>query len=100
MVKHIVMWKLHEMANGRTREANARLMKQWLEDLKTSIPAIKYLEVGLNIDPGEDAFDIVLYSEFEDQAALQHYQQHPDHLRFKERIANLRIQKRVVDYLV
>ncbi|MDZ7317674.1 MAG: Dabb family protein [candidate division KSB1 bacterium] len=100
MVKHIVMWKLHEKADGRSRETNARLMKQWLEELRTKIPAIQYLEVGLNIAADEDAADVVLYSEFADHAALQHYQQHPDHIKFKERIQHIRLDKRVVDYLI
>lgn len=100
MVKHIVMWKLHENAEGRTKAANAQLMQQWLEELKTKISAINYLEVGLNIEPNEDACDVVLYAEFDDPAALQRYQQHPEHIRFKERIANIRRDKRVVDYLV
>jgi len=44
------------------------------------------------------ACDVVLYSEFESQAALDAYGNHPEHLRVKHEVADLRIARHQVDY--
>jgi len=98
MIKHIVIWKLHDFAEGAPKDQNAQRMKKWLEDLKAKIPQINSLEVGININQNEDAYDVILYSEFEDQQALELYQAHPEHVNFKERIQNLKSEKKVIDY--
>ncbi|MBC8182840.1 Dabb family protein [candidate division KSB1 bacterium] len=98
MVKHIVLWKLKESAEGFTKAENAKRMKKWLEDLKVSIPKIKKLEVGINFNVSEVAYEIVLYSEFENKKALQIYQDHPEHIEFKNKIKNIRTERAVVDY--
>jgi len=98
MVKHVVMWKLHDFAEGMNKKENASRMKQWLEDLKWQIPEIQYVEVGINFNDSDDAFDIVLYSEFKDRASLESYQNHPAHDQFKKKIKNIRSEKKVVDF--
>jgi len=65
MIKHIVMWKLKDFAAGSNKNENAVKIKTELEMLKSKIPEIKKLEVGININESETAYDIVLYSEFE-----------------------------------
>ena len=100
MIKHIIMWKLRDSAEGYSKAENAQRMKQQIEAMGQRIPEIKYLEVGINISPSPDAFDIVLYSEFESEDGLKTYQDHPAHLAFKEFIGEIRIEKRVVDYEV
>ena len=98
MIKHLVMWKLLDFAEGKNKKENALQMKQWLGELKTTIPEIQNLEIGINFNNSDDAFDIVLYSEFKDKASLEIYQNHPAHIRFKEKIQNIRSDKKVVDY--
>jgi len=98
MIKHIIMWKLRESAEGYSKAENAQRMKQQIEAMGDRIPEIKCLEVGINVTASPDAFDIVLYSEFENRDDLQTYQDHPAHLAFKEFIGEIRIEKRVVDY--
>jgi hypothetical protein len=41
---------------------------------------------------------VVLYSEFESQAALDAYAEHPEHLRVKQELADLRTARHQVDY--
>ena len=96
MVKHIVMWKLEEVAEGNTREDNARLIKQGLEALNGVIEGILTLEVGKNINP--KGFDLVLYSEFVSQEALKAYDQHPEHLKMREFIRKVITERVVADY--
>lgn len=98
MVKHIVMWKLHPEADGRSLAENREEMKVRLESLKDRIPEILALEVGINYNPSVDAYDIVLYSEFKDKAAQDAYQVHPAHVEARDFIQKVRSEKRVVDY--
>ncbi len=44
------------------------------------------------------ACDVVLYSEFESQSALDAYSAHPEHLRVKQDIGDMRISRHQVDY--
>ena len=91
MLKHIVMWKLKT-------KADAEQVKRILEALNGKIPTLKYLEVGINLTHSDASADVVLYSEFDDKAGLQAYQEHPEHqavLPFMKSVVNERI---VVDY--
>ena len=100
MVKHIIMWKLKDSAGGFSKDENAQKIKWRLEELLQRIQEIKYLEAGININDLPHAFDIVLYSEFENRDDLETYQSHPAHQEFKEFIGQLRLDRRVVDYEV
>lgn len=40
MLKHIVMWKLKEFAEGKTKAENALIMKESLERLVGIVPEI------------------------------------------------------------
>ncbi len=98
MIKHIVMWKLKDFAEGANKEQNARKLKRELEALKNSIPLIGHIEVGINMLPSEAAHDIALYSEFANEKDLDSYQKHPDHIRVADFAAKIRENRVVVDY--
>lgn len=98
MIKHIVMWRLKEVADGATKQENAENLKGKLESLRDKIKEIKSLEVGINVNPSEAAFDIVLYSEFENNEALQKYQNHPEHKKIVDFVTRVRTDRCVVDY--
>ena len=98
MVKHVVMWTLAEFAEGVGKEANLVEVKKRLEGLKASINGIHSLDVGINFNTTEDAFDIVLVTEFEDREALARYQDHPEHVKVREFLRKVRLKHGVVDY--
>jgi len=98
VIKHIVMWKLKEVAECGDRVQNARKMKHDLEALKTKIPQIRHIEVGVNSIPSEASYDVVLYSEFNNEQDLEIYQKHPEHLKVAEFVATVRERRAVVDY--
>lgn len=98
MIKHIVMWKLLDQAEGNSKHENARLAKQRLEALNGKVPGLLKLEVGVDFSGSDAAMDLILYSEFEDLAALQRYQQHPDHVAVFPFMQAIRSERRVVDY--
>ena len=47
MIRHIVMWKLKESAEGASRAENAVRLKEKLEGCRNIVPGILHLEVGL-----------------------------------------------------
>ncbi|QCX33041.1 Dabb family protein [Caloramator sp. E03] len=98
MVKHVVAWKLKDEAEGNNKEKNAKIIKENLERLKDVIKEIKHIEVGININTSNAAFDLVLYSEFENIEDLEKYQNHPEHVKVAEFIAKVREDRIVVDY--
>ena len=98
MLKHIVMWKLKDFAEGASKAENARKAKSLLEGLKKKIKGIKTLEVGININNSDIAWDIVLYSEFENADDIKRYAEHPEHLKAGEFISKIRLERAVVDY--
>ena len=98
MIKHIVMWKLKDFSEGAGRLENMQKMKSMLEALNGRIPGLLNLEVGFNINTSNTDFDLVLYSEFKDERALETYQNHPEHLIVKEFVGKVREKRAVVDY--
>jgi hypothetical protein len=100
VIKHIVLWKLKDFAEGADKIRNAQIMKQELEALKNKIPQIKQLEVGINILPSESAFDVSLYCAFENEKDLDLYQKHDEHVKVASLITKLRESRVVIDYKV
>lgn len=100
MIKHIVMWRLKEEALGCSKSENAQKIKDQLEALKGEVEEILDIEVGLNCIEGDQAFDVVLVSLFEDRDALDRYQVHPLHKAVGDFIGQVRSERTVVDYEV
>lgn len=98
MIKHIVMWKLKEFAEGKDKVENANIIKASLEDLQDKINEIKFIEVGININNSAQAYDIVLYSHFENMEDLNIYQKHPLHVKVADFVGKVREERVVVDY--
>jgi quinol monooxygenase YgiN len=71
-IRHIVMWRLR----GET-------------------PAERS---AARVNDVDYACDVVLFSEFTDHAALAAYATHPEHLRVREALGDLRIGRFQVDY--
>jgi heme-degrading monooxygenase HmoA len=100
MIKHIVMWKLKEEAEGAERAANAVEMKRRLDECANIVPGMLTFEVTL-AQPGLEAtYDVVLYSEFADKAALEAYINHPTHKAVVPFIGAVREGRQCMDYEV
>ncbi|GLU35641.1 Dabb family protein [Trinickia caryophylli] len=98
MIRHIVMWKLKEQAEGATRTENALKLKEKLEGCRDIVPGIVRLEVGIAAPGLESTYDVVLVSDFADKAALDAYQVHPTHEALKAFIGAVRESRECVDY--
>jgi antibiotic biosynthesis monooxygenase (ABM) superfamily enzyme len=98
MIKHIVMWKLKDHAEGADRAANAAEMKRRLDACAGIVPGMLTFEVAL-AQPGLEAtYDVVLYSEFAGKEALEAYAQHPTHQAVVPFIGAVREARQCMDY--
>jgi len=98
MLKHIVMWKLKEHAEGAGRAVNAVKLKALLDACDSLVPGMLKLEVAI-AEPGLEAtYDVVMYSEFTDKAALGAYQEHPRHVALKPFVIAVREARQCMDY--
>lgn len=101
MIRHIVMWKLKEEAEGASKQKNAEKLKLILEGLKINIDEIKNVEVGIQVNGEEkDALDVVLICDFENELDFRMYTRNSHHkkaVRFIEAVAEKRF---FVDYHV
>ena len=103
MIRHVVMWKLKDEAEGATRKKNAEKMKLILEGLKINIDEIKNVEVGLNInneDDNDEAWDVVLISDFEEELDYTMYTRNEHHKKAMKFINSVIKERRFVDYNV
>lgn len=101
MIKHVVMWKLKDVAEGKTKTENAETMKNLLEDLPSKIEELKSAEVGMNIleGDGEAICDVVLTVSCASKEDLQTYAEHQDHQKVVSFIKKVVTERRVVDYM-
>ena len=100
MLKHIVLWRLLDEADGRTKADNAARIKAALEALDGRIPGLLKIEVGVDLSDDPDTAHVALYSEFADRAALHAYHDHPLHQAIIPLVKACRCERRVLDYEV
>jgi hypothetical protein len=96
MVVHIVMFAFKE----ENKEQNLLEAKEMLEALVEKIEGLLSMEVGLNFDTSERAFDLSLYSKFASKEDLSLYATHPAHLEVVAFIKSVAEQSKVVDYIL
>ena len=99
MIRHIVMWKVRG-STPEERQRSIELVRRSFLGLRGRIPGLLHLEIGADTSLVDYACDVVLYSEFESQAALDAYASHPEHLRVRDELAGIRIVRYQVDYEV
>jgi quinol monooxygenase YgiN len=99
LIRHIVMWNVRGDSREE-KEAGVQQLRRSFHSLRGRVPGLLHLEVGADHSRVDYACDVVLYSEFESQEALDAYATHPEHLRVKQEIGDLRIARHQVDYRV
>lgn len=98
MIKHVVMWRLKEEAEGNNKTTNLELTKKKLLQLKPAIPQIESLEVGENINSSDAAYDLVLITTHHDKNVLLEYINHPEHQAAAGFIGKVVKERVVVDF--
>ena len=96
MIVHIVMFKFKE----EDKQVNLEKVKTLLEELPVKIDELVSLEVGINFDESERAFDLSLYSQFKTKEDLNAYAIHKEHLEVVSFIKSVVEASKVVDYIL
>ena len=96
MIVHIVMFQFKD----ENRDTNIAKTKEMLEALVEKIEVLKKMEVGIDFNRSERAFDLSLYSTFESKEDLKTYASHPAHLEVVSFIKEVTTASKVVDYIL
>jgi len=96
MVKHLVLWKMKPVADGRTGKENAEVLVHKLNALKSVITIAVSIEAGINFNSSAAAYDVGLYSAFKTKEDLDAYQKHPAHVKVAEWVNSGIAESRVV----
>ena len=94
MVVHIVMFKFRQ----ENKVANIKQVEKELNGLLEKIDELKSIEVGVDFNGSQRAFDLSLYSTFESKDALACYATNPEHLKVVDLIKEVTSESKVVDY--
>ena len=98
MIKHIVMWKFKDQAEGAGKAANLAKAQTLLLGCADLVPGTLRLEVAAATPGLEATYDLVLYTEFTDRAALDAYQNHPTHAAVKPFLRAVVSERQCMDY--
>lgn len=79
MLHHIILWKIKEEKSAEEKEEIKKAAKKHLEGLKEQIPEIQKIHVQIEA-LSTSTCDLMLDSEFADEAALKIYANHPAHV--------------------
>lgn len=93
MIRHVVMWELHE-------PAQARAFGDALARCAHLVDGVHSYEVAIKSDTLPASVDVCLIATFDDADALQRYQDHPVHREVSRRIAPWRTVRHVLDFEV
>ncbi len=100
MIRHIVMWNLHEQAEGADKATNLKKAQRLLMSCAQVVPGIRAFEVA-TASPGMDCTnDLVLHMLLDDAQVLADYQNHPDHVAIKPFMKAVVKERRCMDYIV
>ena len=98
MVRHIVVWRLKEVAALTPQSPEWIEMQKNIAAMRAGVPGLNQVDLSLDQSRTPDSGDLILYSEFESWTALDGYQVHPLHEDFKKLLGPLRYERRMVDY--
>ena len=98
MIRHIVMWNLHDQAAGADKVTNLVQAKALLLSCAQVVPGIRTFEVA-TATPGMDCTnDLVLHMLLDDAQVLAAYQNHPQHVAIKPFMKAVVKERRCIDY--
>ncbi len=98
MIRHIVMWKFKDFAEGLTKEENLLKVRSMLEALPEKIGFIREMKVELNVNTKDGMYDAVLLSTFDSLDDVTRYRVHPEHMKISSYVALVKSDRASVDY--
>ncbi len=100
MVRHIVMWTLKEEVDGVSAKENGAKMKKMLEALAGRIDGLQRINVSMDVLGDDPCCDILLCSDHDDAAALDFYQDHPEHQACVAFIKGVVNSRKAIDFAI
>lgn len=97
MVQHIVMFKFRDDVLTDLRETAQQAFKEGIEGLPTTIPFIRNVHVGFNINAAEK-WDICLTSSFDNLDDVKAYSAHPAHKAIASELMKHIAERACVDF--
>ncbi len=97
MIKHIVMWKFKDGACGMSKAEIMAKVRHDLSALKSVIPVVRDLEVNESLTSGDMHFDMALIVTLDTLDDLPKYANHPEHVKVREFIGGVRVERVTCD---
>lgn len=79
MVQHVILWQLKDELTEIERTTAKMEIKRALEALQEKVPSLLKIKVYTTPLASSNA-EVMLVCEFKDEAGLQEYAKHPDHV--------------------
>ena len=92
MIRHIVMWTLHD-------PADAPRFKALIDSCSRLVPGMVEFDVGIREAVLEANVDVVLVSAFTTAQQLDAYQNHPHHKAVAAQLSTMRSGRHVLDHM-
>jgi len=96
MIVHIVMFKFKD----ENKDSNIETVKEKLLQLDKDLSSIKKMEVGVDFNQSERAYDLALYTQFDSKEDLNSYAINEKHQEVIKFIKSVTIETKVVDYIL
>lgn len=100
MIQHVVLWKLIDDADGKSKDEIIMQIREKLSLLPALIPQIRSLSVVKNENPTDKNMDVALITSFDSLEDLSVYATHPDHVKVGRFITSVVSARSSIDYLV
>lgn len=100
MIKHIVLWKFLDQAEGHTKEENMDIVRDKLKALLPVIPSIRSFEIGKDILHSEMSYDMALIMTFDSMEDLEAYKIHPEHQKVSAYVKKVRSGRVSTDFIL
>lgn len=100
MIKHIVLWKFLDEAEGHTKEENMDIVKSSLTALLPIIPQIRSFEIGKDVLHSEMSYDMALIMTFDSLDDLDAYKNHPEHRKVSAYVKRVRSGRVSADFVI
>ena len=100
ILKHLVIWRFHERAEGKTRVENMRLVAEKLRALVGAAPTLLSLEVGEDVLHSPQSGDMALVCEFRSVEDMHAYRDFPPHAEISAYIKLVASERRVADFFI
>lgn len=100
MLKHVVMWKFKDEAEGNSKEFNMQYVVNGLSALLGVIPELKDVKLYRDELHSGGSCDLALICVFDDMKDMLAYQVHPAHVEMKTFIHKVISDRMCVDYTI